>query len=328
MDSDTLISFIIPVFNAEKTLVRCLESIVNQTSKGFEIILINDGSRDGSQSIIDKYATDYPNCIKSYSKSNGGPGETRNLGIKKATGLYIAFVDSDDFLEKNYIEVTSQHIKAHEPDMLIINYNRIYQKKPNIFEKTYKFSTWNYYNEPFYLQTKPEIICKIEMASWLRIIKRDIIVNNNLLFNDYMVMEDLEASLKWYLFSEKILISNVSLYNYIINSNTLNTSVTYIQHCSEVLLSVYSYYKEKERLLEYYDEIEYILTKHLLLANIIRLLKNKKSGNLDKFLKLRSTLIDLFPHFQNNRYLIEEPMYVRVAIYAAYYIPRIFYFFI
>jgi glycosyltransferase involved in cell wall biosynthesis len=324
MDSDTLISFIVPVFNAEKTLARCLESIVNQTTKCFEIILVNDGSRDGSQFIIDKYATDYPNFIKSYTKPNSGPGETRNLGIKKATGHYIAFVDSDDFLEVNYVETISHQIKSHKPDMLIISYNRIYQKNPSIFEKTYKFSSWNYYNFPFFIDAKPEIIGKIEVASWLRIIKKDILLTDGLLFGKFHGTEDLEASLKWYLTVNSILIIKEPLYNYIINNETLNTKTENLKQYNDVIKSVCEYYKNHNKFETFFNELEYVFTKHMILSNLVRLKNNKDKGNLHLFLSLRSTLIQFFPHFHKNKYLNEEPLYVRIAISLAFYFPRFY----
>ena len=84
------ISVIIPVYNVEKYLSKCLDSVVNQTLKDIEIIVVNDGSPDNSQKIIDDYTKKYKN-IKSFVKKNGGLSDARNFGIKKASGKYIAF---------------------------------------------------------------------------------------------------------------------------------------------------------------------------------------------------------------------------------------------
>ena len=110
MDDGLLISFIVPVYNVEKTLSKCLESIINQSVKNFEIIVVNDGTKDNSQNIIDEYKANYPNIIHSFVKENGGPGDTRNFGIKRAKGKYITFVDSDDYIEPHYTQVVSNLI--------------------------------------------------------------------------------------------------------------------------------------------------------------------------------------------------------------------------
>lgn len=104
------ISVIVPVYNASKTIAKCLESILNQTSKVFEIVLVNDGSTDNSEQIINKYETEYDN-IKYYSKENSGVANTRNYGIEKAKGEYILFVDSDDYIEKDLIEKCTKYLE-------------------------------------------------------------------------------------------------------------------------------------------------------------------------------------------------------------------------
>ena len=86
------VSVIVPVYNVEKYLEKCLTSLVNQTLNDIEIIVVNDGSSDNSQKIIDKYAKKYKN-IKSYIKNNGGVSDARNYGIKRATGKYISFIE-------------------------------------------------------------------------------------------------------------------------------------------------------------------------------------------------------------------------------------------
>ena len=91
------VSVIVPVYNVEKYIKKCLNSLVNQTLDEVEIVVVNDGSPDNSQKIIDEYTKKYKN-IKSYVKKNGGLSDARNYGIKKATGKYISFVDSDDYI--------------------------------------------------------------------------------------------------------------------------------------------------------------------------------------------------------------------------------------
>ena len=103
------ISIIIPVYNAEKTIERCLKSILNQNTENVEIIVVNDGSTDNSENIILEIQKN-SSIIKYYYKDNSGVADTRNYGIEKASGDYIAFVDSDDYISSNYIETISPFI--------------------------------------------------------------------------------------------------------------------------------------------------------------------------------------------------------------------------
>lgn len=99
------VSVIVPVYKVEKYLDKCLDSLVHQTLESLQIIVVNDGSPDGSQDIIDRYAKKYPNKIFSYIKENGGLGDARNYGMRFADGEYIAFVDSDDWVDEKMFEL-------------------------------------------------------------------------------------------------------------------------------------------------------------------------------------------------------------------------------
>ena len=102
------VSVIVPVYNTEKYIDKCLDSLVNQTMKDVEIIVVNDGSIDHSEEKIKNYENNYPKMIKYLKKENGGLSDARNYGIKYATGKYLAFVDSDDYIELDSCENLSQ----------------------------------------------------------------------------------------------------------------------------------------------------------------------------------------------------------------------------
>lgn len=111
-------SVIIPIFNAETTLRRCLDSLVDQSFDDYELLLINDGSTDGSDAICREYANVYP-CIRYFAKENGGISSARNLGLEKAKGEYILFVDSDDYVAETYFETINRAVSETHPDLLI-----------------------------------------------------------------------------------------------------------------------------------------------------------------------------------------------------------------
>ena len=111
-------SVIIPIFNAETTLRRCLDSLVDQSFDDYELLLINDGSTDGSDAICREYAKAYP-CIRYFAKENGGVSSARNLGLEQAKGEYILFVDSDDYVAETYLETINRAVSETHPDLLI-----------------------------------------------------------------------------------------------------------------------------------------------------------------------------------------------------------------
>lgn len=137
-----LISIIVPVYNVEKYINQCVDSIINQTYKNIEILLIDDGSNDRSGHICDIYDNKYNN-IHSYHKKNGGLSEARNFGIKKAHGDYLMFIDSDDFLDVNTVKDLYEALITNDSEIAVCNITKI-----------------NEFNEkkPFYTPTQKTII--------------------------------------------------------------------------------------------------------------------------------------------------------------------------
>ena len=131
------ISVIIPVFNAEKYLPDCLESIIGQTFNDYELIIVNDGSTDNSQRIIDDFAKEYDN-IKNYSLQNGGVSKARNFGISVASGEYIVFVDADDTVEKDFLIKLYDNKKVGA--LTVCGFDKIYLEGKREYRETWKLS--------------------------------------------------------------------------------------------------------------------------------------------------------------------------------------------
>ena len=137
------LSIIIPVYNVYDYIEQCLKSVVNQTLKEIEVIVVNDGSPDNSQEIIDKYQKKYPKLIKSFIKENGGQGTARNLGLEHAKGKYVSFIDSDDFIDKNFAKEMYELAEKENADVVVCDMIDVYQDKEiyqdcTNFEKLYK----------------------------------------------------------------------------------------------------------------------------------------------------------------------------------------------
>lgn len=129
-----LISIIVPVYNVENYLAKCLDSLVNQTYQHIEILVVNDGSTDHSEKIIQDYALKFPDKIKAFTKENGGLSDARNYGIDRANGDYIGFVDSDDFVTETMYEELLVLALKHEAEMVICNIQKV-DEKGNVTQK-------------------------------------------------------------------------------------------------------------------------------------------------------------------------------------------------
>lgn len=129
---NNVISIIVPIYNSEKHLYRCLESLINQNYKNIEILMIDDGSTDTSKEIC-YFFLKKDKRFKYFSKNNGGVSSSRNYGLKKSSGEYIMFIDSDDWVDKNYCLIMIEEIKKKKYDLLIskFDYNSVESCKTN-----------------------------------------------------------------------------------------------------------------------------------------------------------------------------------------------------
>ena len=189
------LSVIVPVYNAEKYLCACLESLVALKIEDYEIILINDGSTDGSQRIIDQYAQRYPQLVKSVTQPNSGVSCARNLGLSKATGTYVAFVDSDDYLMPDAFADFWNRSKNLHLDVAVANLQRDYggrierddpstakrrrlEKLGTVTGQAYMAASYNYLKDDL----------KVEPVT--KLYRRDFLLHHHLLFEPGIRYED------------------------------------------------------------------------------------------------------------------------------------------
>ena len=290
------VSVIVPVYNVEKFIDKCLNSLVKQSLKEIEIIVVNDGTKDNSQKIIDKYVKKYPDKIKSYIKENGGQGSARNYGLKKASGEYIGYVDSDDFVEKDMYKKLYNKAKENNYDIVVCgNYNvsEDYQNK-NID------AFINNYN------TDLENIFFGKMAVWNKIYKRDILIKNKLEFKEKVWYEDLAFTLKAIMNSNTFAFIDEPLYDYLIREgSTLNNSN--VQRNLEILdafndILSYIQHNKKE---EYFSKIEFLAIDHIYISAIVRVLKAEADDKVKRetINKLIDYMNKKFPNYKNNKYI-------------------------
>ena len=123
--SEVKVSIVVPIYNLEKYVPRCLDALVNQTLEEIEILCVDDGSKDSAPQIIEDYKTRYPNKVKTFHKENGGEWSARTYGLKQATGEYVGFIDSDDVPEITWAEKLYTAAKKNDADIAFSGYDRV-----------------------------------------------------------------------------------------------------------------------------------------------------------------------------------------------------------
>lgn len=236
---DKLISIIIPIYNAEKNLYKCIGSIIKQSVKEIEIIFIDDGSSDKSLSICNEIA-DKDHRIKVFSQKNSGVSAARNKGISMAKGKYIMFCDSDDFVEENWCEELFNIIYENEKIFAICGYSIINKRKgqEHIIEKVLdkKCSIDSLSKKDFYRLYKNNLI----NSPCNKIFETKIIQDNNIRFNENLSLgEDLLFNLEYMKYIDEIKIVNKTTYNYIQTDNE-SLDNKYYENLFEIYKCLYS----------------------------------------------------------------------------------------
>ncbi|HFI0040069.1 TPA: glycosyltransferase family 2 protein [Streptococcus suis] len=211
-----LISVIIPIYNVEKYLARCLNSVVHQTYTNLEIILINDGTPDGSVAIAEAYQ-EKDKRIKLLHQENAGLSEARNTGIAAATGDYIAFLDSDDWLELDAYEYLLQLLVAHDADISIggIRRTEVVVSETSSENRVEHLTQKEYAQRYFKIGSQ-----EIHYYVWNKLYRRDVVIGVKQPKGLYA--EDVPSTFMYILNTSKVVISDKVIYNYFVNLDGLS----------------------------------------------------------------------------------------------------------
>lgn len=216
------VSIIIPVYNAEKNISKCLNSIINQTYNNLEIICINDGSKDDSKNILLNYCH-RDKRLKLIDKDNSGVSDTRNIGINESTGKYIMFIDADDYIALDYIEKMLENMQEHNCDLIVSGYTELknnkevertiyINEKSNCFDVTYPKEIYNMFSSYEY------------NPCWKQLIRKSILIDNDIRFDKKIKYgEDMLFSFYCYTNSSKTMyLKNFGYYYYINEDSVMN----------------------------------------------------------------------------------------------------------
>lgn len=285
------VSVIVPVYNMEKYLSRCLTSLINQTIDDLEIIVVNDGSTDKSDEIIKEYKK-ANNNIRYVTKENGGLSSARNFGLLYATGEYIAFLDSDDYVDRNMYKKMYEKAKEHNSDYVECDF--LWQ-----YDDHQKIDTGIRYTN------KKEMFVTARVVAWNKLIKREIILENKLQFPVGLYYEDVEFFYKLlphinsFDFVEEPLVYYVQRETSIVNKQDSRTKQIF-----KILDNVIDYYKANGIYDEYQKEIEYTCARILLCSSLKRMIQIPDKTTRELLLsETWQNLNGKFPNWKQNEIL-------------------------
>lgn len=301
MKQNIAVSVIIPIYNVEKYLKKCVDSILNQTFEKYEIILVDDGSPDNCPKIADDYAEKYPEIITALHKKNGGVGDARNFGIEHARGEYILILDSDDYVEPNMLECLYNNAVRYESDIVLCGFKSV-NESGNVISITEE----NQPEDKLMSLKSHKSLLLTNPAPWNKMYRRNLFVENkDIRYPCGIWYEDIRVTLKLLKAAKIITYVNKPLYNYLWRegSQTNNKNCDRNSEIIDAFEDILSYFKNTNSYEEYKEELEYLVITHLYLAASVRVLTiDKKHILLDKF---RKYLYENFPNWENNKYLNE-----------------------
>lgn len=249
------LSIVVPIYNIENYLDKCLDSVINQSFKDFECILVIDGSKDNSYKIAEKYAALDDRFIVKY-KENGGLSDARNFGMEKTKGKYIYFLDGDDYLCLNAMEKCVNKLDETDADMVIFD---VIQH--NIEDNTTEIIKNNFDENKLYsLQEDSTLLIKLLNAAWNKMYKKELFIKNDIIYPFGYYYEDLGTTYRLLLKCNKIAFINEPLYNYLADrpGNITSTFNMNAYHVLDMVKINLDYYKLNGVYEKYYEELKYL----------------------------------------------------------------------
>ncbi len=271
--SSIKVSVIIPVYNVEKYLGKCLDSIINQTLKEIEIIVIDDGSTDKSHNILEKYSNK-DNRIKMITQENQGLSGARNTGVENAKGEFLSFIDSDDYIKEDMLEKMYDKAQEEKSDIVICRFNQVYN------DGTVKYSSG--ITEGF---TQQELFKRLlsGMASPMacdKIYSRELFIKHNIKYPIGLYHEDVPTTYKLFYYANNISVVEKAFYNWLQRDGSISKSITQ-KHIDDTF-KIYELTKEfleKENVLEQYNKFYIRRTFHYTYGLINKLNLYSKPGD-------------------------------------------------
>ena len=293
------ISIVIPCYNMEKLVGKCIDSIKNQTYTNFEAIFVDDGSQDRTKEVIEENIKD-DDRMKYVYKENGGLSSARNFGMEFISGKYLCFIDSDDYVEKDYLMELYNNLIENGSDISVCYFNRVYENKTDL----------NKVEGGFYNMVKFP-------AAWNKMYKSSLFKDNDIIFPPGKWFEDLGTFPKLYMMSnKKISIVKKPLYQYIQNPTSItHTFDERIYDAYDMVETNEAFAKENSIYDRYHDELEYINVYHILIGTIYRS-SFIEGFNTDTIKDIVRHVEDKYPNWHKNEGIGKLPLFFKIYLKA------------
>lgn len=300
------VSVVVPIYNVEDYLPKCLDSLLAQTFRDFELILVNDGSRDGCLAIMKDYASRDPR-IRIVDKANGGLSDARNAGMAIARGTYIQFVDSDDFVEPDLLQECVSALRKTDADMVIFDVYQYHQKTglKEVIRNVYDGG------RTYVLKENPEMMTRILNAAWNKMYRLSLFRDSGITYPWGCYYEDLGTTYRLLARCRRIAFVNKPLYDYLADrpgSITGDFSFS-AYHVLDMIKITVDDYRTNGWYEMYYEELKYLAG-----VNIIECLKKtrdvKDAKMVNKYIDVCFWFLDKnWPEFPKCRYKICRQKY-------------------
>ena len=298
---DSLVSVVVPVYNVQDYVFKCLESLAKQSYKNLEIIVVDDGSTDDSGKICDEFAKS-DKRVKVYHKKNGGLSDARNYGIKKSKGQFLALVDSDDFVDENFIQEMIVAMKDNDTDMVVCGFNKEIPKSMVVTGKE---------------ATKKLLIEQenIDIVAWNKLYKKSLFLDNDIWYPLGMKHEDALTTYKLLAAAQRVAYIDESLYHYVERKNSIMAEVKTVDRLRirEMAAEEAVGYFDDDKLKEA-AEVSLLLSKYAFMDAAIRGEIEKKYFNMNREWVLKNR-----KKFSRNKYLTKKLKLYNFLLVAGLY---------
>ncbi|MCL2414391.1 MAG: glycosyltransferase [Bacteroidales bacterium] len=313
------LSVIIPVYNAEETILRCIDSLLNQTLQDMEVIVVDDHGQDDSIKILQNHIAEHPrkNMFR-FAKTavNSGPGPARNIGLQMAQGEYAAFLDSDDWVENEMYSTLYETAIQHSADLC---YCRAILENPkknkqrilsNISVKSGRFSD----------ETKRHFLSNFRSYFWIYIFRREIISKHDITFPEERAAEDIYFLTCNILHAENIACINKAMYHYTYDANSLSHSKNEKRYLDKLsaFRKLLDYAKTHNLYEKYRQELEYIYFKKAYLTATINYVKNVKHPKIKVLREIYHEFLETCPDYTKSKLISSTSRLIAAKLFPRF----------
>lgn len=322
------VSIIVPIYNVEKYLDRCVQSIINQTYGNIQIILVDDGSPDKCPEMCDIYA-DMDSRVTVIHKENGGLGYARNSGMEKAIGDYIVFVDSDDYIPNDYVETLVESIEKYNVDVCISGYNKVKPDGTISYSVVYDSQLYDGNVKEMLLPrifgSRPKMNDSIHPSVCGLIYKLDSIKLNGMKFMSErdIVSEDLVFEIELFSRVNSVMTISKSMYNYCDNENTLSSTFNIIKLEKQEQLYEYICKKIAEKKLPQEVKVRFQKLFMIYIKEDIRMVSEMNMGRKEKNMLIKkivesNTVRNILDEYPVREMALSKRIYMLLVKYKRY----------